>query len=331
LEGQTLYADLSMSQRELAMLLPELDPDHDEQLESDELSAATATLTRGVVERIIVKGDGVNCPGTLDRALVLEGEGGVVVRAHYACPRAPTELTFEWPIFAGLTPGHRQMARFGVGGRSENTVLDREHASFKVEVGGGPAGSFGLSWSMLKLGIEHILTGFDHLVFLLGLVIVGGSLRSLLGVVTAFTVAHSITLALAALSVVTPSPRVIEPLIALSIAYVGIENFFMKDARRRWRITFPFGLVHGFGFAAALREIALPRAQVPLSLLFFNLGVESGQIAILLVLLPLTVAARRMPRFGDRGVKVLSCAIAAFGVLLFLVRLADATGLQASR
>jgi len=122
----------------------------------------------------------------------------------------------------------------------------------------------------------------------------------LAGVVTAFTLAHSITLALAALSIFAPSPRLVEPAIALSIAYVGVENLFVKDARRRWRITFPFGLVHGFGFAGALREIALPRAQVPVALVSFNLGVG----------------------FGDRGVKVLSVAIAAAGAGLFVARLA---------
>ena len=114
---------------------------------------------------------------------------------------------------------------------------------------------------MLKLGIEHILTGADHLVFLLGLLLVAGGWRPLLGVVTAFTVAHSITLALAALSIFAPSPRLVEPAIALSIAYVGVENLLNPDARQRWRITFPFGLVHGFGFAGALRAIALPRAR----------------------------------------------------------------------
>ena len=134
---------------------------------------------------------------------------------------------------------------------------------------------------MLKLGVEHILTGADHLVFLLGLILVGGSLRSLVGVVTAFTLAHSITLALAALSIFAPSPRLVEPAIALSIAYVGVENLFVNDASKRWRITFPFGLIHGFGFAGALREIALPRAQLPIALVSFNLGVELGQLGVL--------------------------------------------------
>jgi hypothetical protein len=131
-------------------------------------------------------------------------------------------------------------------------------------------------------------------------------------------------LALAALSIFAPSPRLVEPAIALSIAYVGVENFFVADARRRWRITFPFGLIHGFGFASALREIALPRAQVPVALVSFNLGVELGQLGVLAIVLPLVLAARRAPWFGDRGVKVLSLAIAVGGAVLFVVRLAAA-------
>ena len=145
--------------------------------------------------------------------------------------------------------------------------------------------------SFLRMGIEHILTGYDHLVFLFGLVLIGGRLRSLVGAVTAFTVAHSITLALAVLGVWAPSPRIVEPAIALSIVWVGIENFFVKNAEGRWRITFPFGLIHGFGFAGALREIELPRARVPLALVSFNLGVEVGQLAVMAVVVPLILDA----------------------------------------
>src|SRR5262249_14935447 len=114
--------------------------------------------------------------------------------------------------------------------------------------------------------------------------------------------------------------RIVEPAIALSIAYVGVENFFVKDAGGRWRITFPFGLVHGFGFAGALAEIALSRAEIPRALLAFNLGVEAGQLGVLAIVLPLIVVARKKPWFRDRGVKLLSAAIAGAGVLWFVLR-----------
>jgi hypothetical protein len=311
-----------MSQRELVMLLPELDQDRDGQLDGDELAAGTAAVVRGVVAGIRVEVAGQPCAGALDRARLLEGEGGVMIEAHWACPRDAARLSIAWPVLTsgGLSPTHRHLAYITAGGPPENVVLDRAHASWSA---GGAAST--VFWSMLELGVEHILTGWDHLLFLLGLIIVGGTLRSLLGVVTAFTVAHSITLALAATGAVAPSPRVIEPLIALSIAYVGVENFFVRDASRRWRITFPFGLIHGFGFAGALREIALPHAQIPVALVSFNLGVELGQLGVLAIALPLTLAARRAPAFGDRGVRAVSSTIALAGVILFVLRLV-ATG-----
>src|SRR5262249_10086873 len=149
--------------------------------------------------------------------------------------------------------------------------------------------------SFFWMGIEHILTGYDHLLFLLGLVLVGGRLRSLALAISAFTLAHSVTLALAALGVWVPSPRLVQPTIALSIAYVGIETYFVREASKRWRITMPFGLIHGFGFASALRAIGLPSGQVPTALFSFNLGVEVGQLAIVLAIVPLVLWARRKP------------------------------------
>ena len=103
---------------------------------------------------------------------------------------------------------------------------------------------------------------------------------------------------------------------------MGVENLFVKDANKRWRITFPFGLVHGFGFAGALREIALPRAQIPVALVSFNLGVEAGQLGVLAIALPVLLAARRAPAFRDRGTKLASLAIAFAGMVWFVVRIA---------
>ena len=177
---------------------------------------------------------------------------------------------------------------------------------------------------MVGMGIGHILTGYDHLLFLLGLVLIGGPLSALLAAITAFTAAHSVTLALAALSVWTPSPALIEPCIALSIAYVGIENWFVKDATGRWRITLLFGLVHGFGFAGALREIALPRPELPVALFGFNLGVELGQLAILAILLPLVRAVRHKPQWTRFGMRACTAAIALTGAAWFVLRITHA-------
>ena len=321
LDGKILYGDLGMAGRELARLLPALDTDHDGAIGTDELTAGHDAVARVFATGLTVSADARPCPETLDRAWALEAEGGVVFQVRYVCPELPGRLTLTMPMLDGLAPGHRHMARLFRAGKAQVKVLDRTHASWDLAGASSTSSGLAMAWSMLKLGVEHILTGADHLVFLLGLILVGGSLRSLIGVVSAFTLAHSITLALAAFSIFAPSPRLVEPAIALSIAYVGVENLFVTDASKRWRITFPFGLIHGFGFAGALREIALPRAQVPIALVSFNLGVEVGQLAVLSLALPLVLAARNAPWFGDRGVRTLSIAIAIGGSALFVARL----------
>jgi hypothetical protein len=320
LDGSVLQGDLGMAARELARWLPAIDTDHDGTIDSAEIEAGRATVGRALIGGLLVTADGKPCAGTLDRAWAMEGDGGAVFQVHYACPQVPSQLTLSFPLLGELAPNHRHLARLFRAGKAQTKVLDRAHATWTLD-GGGSTSALGMAWSMLKLGVEHILTGADHLVFLFGLILVGGRLRSLIGVISAFTLAHSITLALAALSIFAPSPRLVEPAIALSIAYVGVENLFVHDASKRWRITFPFGLIHGFGFAGALREIALPHAQVPVALVSFNLGVEIGQLAVLSVALPLVLTIRRAPWFGDRGVKVLSVAIAVGGGVLFVARL----------
>jgi hydrogenase/urease accessory protein HupE len=324
LDGATLTAEIALSQRELVASFPAVDLDHDGFLQAAELDETRGVVASAFVDGLAVVGDGEACPGSFESARRIDDEDGVAIRARYTCRGRPGRLTLTWSVLEKLSPGHRHIARVTIGSAVQDAVVERGSPSWSLDVAGPLSHAGGTAWAMLKLGIEHILTGADHLVFLLGLILVGGRARSLALVVSAFTLAHSITLALATLSVFTPSPRLVEPLIALSIAYVGVENLFVKDATRRWRITFPFGLVHGFGFAGALREIALPRAQIPVALVSFNLGVEVGQLGVLALTLPLIFAARRAPAFRDRGAKLASIGIALAGVVWFVVRVAGA-------
>jgi hypothetical protein len=142
--------------------------------------------------------------------------------------------------------------------------------------------------AFIRLGIEHIFLGYDHIMFLLALLLLGGRFWTLVKIVTAFTIAHSITLIAAALQWVSLPSRFIETGIALSIAYVAAENFWAKRADHRWIITFLFGLVHGFGFANVLTQLGLPSKGLVASLLAFNVGVEAGQVAIVSVLFPVS-------------------------------------------
>ena len=153
-------------------------------------------------------------------------------------------------------------------------------------------------WSTIAgfilLGIEHILTGYDHIAFLIGLIVIGLTTREVLKIITAFTIAHSITLLLAALQVISLNPRFVESVIALSICYIALENLFRKEVKYRWLITFCFGLIHGFGFASALQELIVGKANLVLSVVSFNFGVETGQLMIFFVLMS------RVAKFGRK-------------------------------
>jgi hydrogenase/urease accessory protein HupE len=138
----------------------------------------------------------------------------------------------------------------------------------------------------LRLGVEHIFLGYDHILFLLGLLVMS-RLRELIAVVTSFTAAHTITLILATLQLVTLPSRLIETAIAATVVYVAVENLFRREPRHRWVLTFAFGLIHGFGFANVLREMELPTEGLLRCLLAFNVGVELGQLAIVCLVWPL--------------------------------------------
>src|SRR5437879_7924783 len=161
----------------------------------------------------------------------------------------------------------------------------------------------------LVMGVRHIWTGYDHLLFLFGLLIVTRNFSSSIKVITCFTIAHSITLAVATLSLVQISSRVVEPLIAASIVYVGVENLFRgADPKGRWLLTFAFGLIHGFGFASVLRELGVGAngSGITVPLVSFNLGVELGQIVIAGIALPVIWKLRTNPIFIRRWVPACS-------------------------
>jgi len=183
-------------------------------------------------------------------------------------------------------------------GTSQIERLLPERPSFTVAA---PAGKGELAWSYLVLGVEHILGGVDHLLFVLALLLIGRGGRRILATVTAFTVAHSLTLAAATLGWVhVPGPPV-EAVIALSIVFVAGEIVHGRrgrpglTARAPWLVAFSFGLLHGLGFAGALAEVGLPQKAIPLALLTFNVGVELGQLAFVAAVLSLRAAATRLP------------------------------------
>lgn len=147
--------------------------------------------------------------------------------------------------------------------------------------------------SFFRLGIGHILGGYDHLLFLFSLVIARQKFKQYASMITAFTIAHSITLSLTVLGIIHVPPQIVEPLIALSICFVAVDNIIRKQVSYRWVITFFFGLIHGMGFADLLVEMHLPTSQLATALISFNLGIETVQLTIVSVLLPLLMLLHR--------------------------------------
>jgi hydrogenase/urease accessory protein HupE len=210
------------------------------------------------------------------RSLTAQAEH-VNLTLSWACPPMNGTLVYRSTLFNEIDPATRQMVTVK-GDASRLALLSAGSPQVVLAPTTARLGDVVLHY--LIAGVEHIAIGYDHIAFLIAVILWGRRLWPLVGVVTAFTVAHSITLSLAVLDVVSPPARLVEIAIALSIVYVAAENFFVRDLRRRWLITFAFGLVHGFGFAGVLREYGIPRDALVPALAAFNAGVELGQILI---------------------------------------------------
>ena len=234
-----------------------------------------------------------------------------------------TELRISAPVLESLPRGHKQFC--SVYGEDNRVLAERMLSAEVKDLTVDLRSNFDNNRSMLGfvlLGIEHILTGYDHLAFLLALLLAGESLRRNAKVITSFTVAHSLTLALATLGLVSVPSSLVEPIIAASIVFVGLENLFGRRLAARWLVTFGFGLVHGLGLASALQELGIGRLGVRavIPLLSFNVGVELAQIAIAAVVLPLVWKLKERPVFTLRHVPALSLLITLAGVYWLLTR-----------
>ena len=207
------------------------------------------------------------------------------------------------------------------GSLRQQLVLSADNAD-RTYYTGTTQGAIAVIRTFVPAGIHHILIGPDHILFLIGLLLLGGGWKALLKIVTAFTIGHSITLSLAALNIVTPPPNIIEPAIALSIVFVGADNLVRGGGRDvRALIALTFGLVHGFGFANVLREFGLPREALGWSLFSFNVGVEIGQLFIvLLVATALALVRRRSETVGMRVAFAGSLVVVAAGAYWFVQR-----------
>jgi hypothetical protein len=238
----------------------------------------------------------------------------------FACPKGLRDLEVRDDIFDTLGADHHTLAKLEWPGGTQPFAFEPNAREARVVLGGATS-TARQTRSFVLLGVEHILSGYDHLLFLLGLLLPGGGWLALAKIITAFTLAHSVTLSLAVLNVVTLPDRLIEAVIALSIAAVAAENLYLTPTvTRRWIVSFCFGLVHGFGFSAALREMGLPSHGLLLSLFGFNAGVELGQGVVVAVALP-AMALLRTTGYEQRLIRGSSMAILLVGLALFVERL----------
>ena len=320
--GVHLRWDIAL--RDLDVVLP-LDADGDGELRWGEVRKALPAIDRYALAHLQWP---PGCtPGAPEHALERRSDGAyVVLRMDAACPLT-AGFTVGYTLFADVDPTHRGLATVDLGdGSPRVSLLDPARPATFSSSGAGAAGAAagGLP-SFVAEGVHHILTGYDHILFLLCLLLPavvrrqGGrwvpvatwrqALAPVLGVVTLFTLAHSITLALAAFGLVSLSSSFIEPAIALTIMVAAADNIYPVFGRLRYAITFVFGLIHGFGFAGALREVSLPPLQFALALLKFNLGIEAGQLGIVVLVVPLLFAVRRWA--GYRRVVLLGGSVGA--------------------
>ena len=298
-----------------------LDADGDGKVSAAELASAKSRTEKIAFEALSVRLDAqsvlVGAP-----AFRLDETNNVHIAGTFPATGAG-RLSVTSLLIEKMPRGHRQFVsvRDLNDGLLAEEFLKAGHETIDVDFGSRvPTMTF---QSFFWLGVTHIITGYDHLLFLFALLFVTPTLRSAALIITSFTIAHSITLGAATLNWVNVDSRYTEPMIAVTIVYVGVENLIRRGAPRgRWLLTFAFGLIHGFGFASVLRELGVSAATtgIAVPLFSFNLGVETGQIAIAAVILPIILALRTRPLFVRRWVPALSALIIALGVFWFVQR-----------
>ncbi len=228
-------------------------------------------------------------------------------------PRGCTGIAVTSTLFVEANPLHRDQCEIDWNAEEPATKLLWSEARtwvFRAHSSGRPS----VVGEFVALGVRHILGGFDHLAFLIALVVASRGLRALIGVVTSFTLAHSLSLGCAALGWIVPPARAVELVIALSIVFVALRNLLEDRPRRLWPEAFGFGLVHGLGFAGALSATLAAEPQKLRALFGFNLGVEIGQLAVVLLAVALLAAARRgaaAERLAPRWVRLPASLVVA--------------------
>ena len=338
IDGAQVTGQWDIALRDLEQAIG-LDADGDGEITWGELRARHADIAAYALARLRISGDAGNCPLAVSGHQVDQHSDGAyaVLRFAGTCERAPAAIEIGYSLFFDFDAQHKGLLKLEYQGRVQSLVFSPERATQRFELGKASALRQFLSYG--REGVWHIWIGYDHILFLVSLLLpavlmrerrrwlpvarFGDAFWDVFKVVTAFTVAHSITLSLAALGVIALPSRLVESAIAVSVVLAALNNLAPLVAGRRWVVAFAFGLIHGFGFASVLAELGLPRDALLLALVGFNLGVEAGQLAVVATFLPLayflrgTWFYRRVILFGG------SMAIVAIAMVWLLERALD--------
>ena len=329
----------------LQKIAPTLDGNRDGALSKAELAEATPMIQQFIEANVGVELDGkeaglgtgkepfwpLDAPDPLPGSLWHDNGGLIMFPFDLALTTEPRSVGLIFDGFPVIVDRHRVLAVFEQGGKSQPVILSASGNSHRFTVQAGepatgekaaepvtpePSTAGQFFWE----GVKHILEGYDHIAFLIALLVAATRLRQVALIVTAFTLAHSVTLILAARGIVHLPSRAVECAIAATILYVAAENLLRSHPRHRWGLTFCFGLIHGFGFANVLAELTLPSDAMISSLLLFNVGVEAGQLAIVLVLWPILHRLGRL-RWGRKLKACVNVVIALLGLAWLLDRI----------
>jgi HupE / UreJ protein len=335
LQGDRLTGQWDIALRDLDYAIG-LDADGNGEITWREVKAKRKEIAAYALARLSITADGASCPLMVTEHLIDHHSDGAyeVMRFAVACPAAPEVLTIKYALLFDRDPQHRGLLRLEEDGRTHTAIFSPEHDTWRLE---GHAVALGRQFlEYFNTGIWHIWTGFDHILFLCSLLFPAvlerrpGKWRAVanfrpaffevLSIVTAFTIAHSITLSLAVLGFITLPSRLIESAIAASVIIAAVNNLYPLIERRLWIVAFLFGLVHGLGFANVLTDLALPKSALAVSLVSFNLGVEAGQLGIVAAFLPLAYLMRHTWMYPRLVLGVGSLGIAAIASVWLIER-----------
>ncbi|MBB6670680.1 HupE/UreJ family protein [Cohnella nanjingensis] len=299
------------------------DADKNGMLEPEEFAAAEDSVKALLKQQIRLAIDRKDQEATGAVSLTLERQGNAakaVLKANYPPVSASQTVSLTDQLYQNDTvTNYVNLVTIQYGSHKSTSALSGKYREWAMQMSadayaglpsdaqsdGQPhdgASAAGSGWySFFVLGMNHILTGYDHLLFLFSLLIARQKFKQYAGMITAFTIAHSMTLTLTVLGIIHVSPRIVEPMIALSICFVAVDNVVRKQVSHRWVLTFLFGLIHGMGFADILQEMNIPRSELAADLISFNLGIEAVQVTLVAAILPLLMLIHRW-RFSRRAI-----------------------------